>query len=283
VDQAQLQERIADGAARAPVLGLPTYRNSSFIKAPLDAPSRIADAIRREESNHCTETGLDLSRPGTLRFLGDLTLEAPDDFERIRAASSALFGGPRAALFLGGDHSVTFPILAGLHERLGPVDVVHIDAHPDLYDDYEGNPLSHASPFARALERGFIRTLHQFGIRTLNAHQRAQVERFGVRCHEMRDRASWPPLDVAGPVYVTVDLDGLDPSCAPGVSHWEPGGLTVREALDVIHSIQAPVVGGDVVEYNTARDPQGITAVVAARIAMEILGLALRGSPPVVP
>jgi arginase family enzyme len=179
-------------------------------------------------------------------------------------------------VFLGGDHSVTFPILAGLHARAGPVDVVHVDAHPDLYHDYGANPLSHASPFARALERGYIRTLHQFGIRTLNAHLREQVARFGVRCHEMRDRASWPALEVPGPVYVTIDLDGLDPSCAPGVSHWEPGGLTVREALDLIHSIQAPVVGGDVVEYNTARDPQGLTAVVAARIALEILGLALR-------
>jgi agmatinase len=276
VDQARLEAQLSQGAARAVVLGLPTYQNSSFIKAPLDAPARIAAAIRREESNGWTETGLDLARPGTLQLLGDLALETPEDFERIRAASAAVFGGSRRAVFLGGDHSVTFPILAGLHERMGPVDVVHIDAHPDLYDDYEGNPLSHASPLARALERGLIRGLHQFGIRTLNAHQREQVARFGVHCHEMRDRARWPALEVAGPVYVTIDLDGLDPSCAPGVSHWEPGGLTVREALDVIHSIQAPVVGGDVVEYNSARDPQGITAVVAARMATEILGLALR-------
>jgi agmatinase len=276
VDQATLEAQLTQSAARAAVLGLPTYQNSSFLKAPLDAPARIVAAMRREESNGWTETGIDLSRPGTLAYLGDLALETPDDFERIRAASAALFGGERRAVFLGGDHSVTFPILAGLHERMGPVDVVHIDAHPDLYDDYEGNPLSHASPFARALERGFIRTLHQYGIRTINAHQRAQVERFGVRCHEMRDRATWPPLETKGPVYVTVDLDGLDPSCAPGVAHWEPGGLTVREALDVIHSINAPVVGGDVVEYNGARDPQGLTAVVAARMAMEILGLALR-------
>jgi arginase len=275
VDQAKLEARLTHSAARAVVLGLPTYRNSSFIKAPLDAPARIAAAIRREESNGWTETGLDLSRPGTLELLGDLALETPDDFERIRAAAGAVFTGSRRAVFLGGDHSVTFPILAGLHDRLGPVDVVHVDAHPDLYHDYEGNPLSHASPFARALERGLVRSLHQYGIRTMNAHQREQVERFGVRCHEMRDRARWPRPEVAGPVYVTIDLDGLDPSCAPGVSHWEPGGLTVREALDVIHSIQAPVVGGDVVEYNSARDPQGITAVVAARIAMEILGLAL--------
>ena len=276
MDQVKIEARLSHSAARAVVLGLPTYQNSSFIKAPLDAPALIAAAIRREESNGWTETGLDLSRPGTLDFLGDLALETPDDYELIRSASSAVFARPRRGVFLGGDHSVTFPILAGVHERHGPVDVVHIDAHPDLYDDYEGNPLSHASPFARALERGFIRTLHQFGIRTINAHQRAQVERFGVRCHEMRDRARWPALELQGPVYVTVDLDGLDPSCAPGVSHWEPGGLTVREALDVLHSIAAPVVGGDVVEYNSARDPQGITAVVAARMAMEIAGLALR-------
>jgi len=276
LDQARLEAQLTHSRARAVVLGLPTFQNSSFIRAPLDGPARIAAAIKREESNGWAETGIDLSRPGTMDFLGDLALETTDDFEHIRAAAAAMFGGSRRALFLGGDHSVTYPILAGLHDRLGPVDVVHIDAHPDLYDDYEGNPLSHASPFARALERGFIRRLHQFGIRTMNAHQRDQVARFGVRCHEMRDRARWPAPDVQGPVYVTVDLDGLDPSCAPGVSHWEPGGLTVRETLDVLHAIQAPVVGGDVVEYNCARDPQGITAVVAARLAMEIVGLALR-------
>jgi agmatinase len=276
LDQATLEAQLTRSRARAVVLGLPTFQNSSFIKAPLHGPERIAAAVRREESNGWTETGVDLARPGTVDFLGELALETPDDFERIRAAAGAVFTGSRRGVFLGGDHSVTFPILAGLHDRLGPVDVVHIDAHPDLYDDYEGNPLSHASPFARALERGLIRSLHQFGIRTLNAHQREQVARFGVRCHEMRDRAHWPTPELAGPVYVTIDLDGLDPSCAPGVSHWEPGGLTVREALDVIHSIRAPVVGGDVVEYNSARDPQGITAVVAARLAMEILGLALR-------
>ncbi len=276
MDQAKLESQLTHGRARAAVLGLPTFQNSSFLRAPLDGPALVAAAMRREESNGWTETGVDLSRPGTLDFLGDLALETPDDFERIRAAAAAVLAGTRRAVFLGGDHSVTYPILAGLHGRLGPVDVVHVDAHPDLYDDYEGNPLSHASPFARALERGFIRRLHQFGIRTMNAHQREQVERFGVRSHEMRDRARWPVPDVAGPVYVTIDLDGLDPSCAPGVSHWEPGGLSVREVLDIVHSIPAPVVGGDVVEYNSARDPQGITAVVAARIAMEILGLALR-------
>jgi agmatinase len=276
LDHARLEAQLTHGRARAVVLGLPTFQNSSFIRAPLDGPARIAAAIKREESNGWTETGIDLSRPGTMDLLGDLALETTDDFEHIRAAAAAMFGGSRRALFLGGDHSVTYPILAGLHDRLGPVDVVHIDAHPDLYHDYEGNPLSHASPFARALERGFIRRLHQFGIRTMNAHQRDQAARFGVRCHEMRDRARWPAPDVQGPVYVTVDLDGLDPSCAPGVSHWEPGGLTVRETLDVLHAIQAPVVGGDVVEYNCARDPQGMTAVVAARLAMEIVGLALR-------
>jgi agmatinase len=272
----RVEDALAHDAARGVVLGLPTYQNSSYLRAPLDSPARIAAAMRREEANGWTETGIDLSRPGSVGYLGDLALETPGDFERIRAASAAIVGASRKPVFLGGDHSVTFPILAGVHQRLGPVDVVHVDAHPDLYDDYEGNPLSHASPFARALEKGFIRSLHQFGVRTLNAHQSEQIARFGVHCHTMRDRARWPPLDLRGPVYVTIDLDGLDPSCAPGVAHWEPGGLTVRETLDLLYSIPGPVVGGDVVEYNAARDPQGITAVVAAKLALEVLGLALR-------
>lgn len=276
LDQAKLDAHLARSAARVVTLGLPTYRNSSFLKATLDAPARIAAAMKREESNGWTETGVDVSRPGALDCAGDLALETPEDFDRIRAASAAIFRAGRRGLFLGGDHSVTYPILAGLRDVHGPVDVVHVDAHPDLYHDYEGNPLSHASPFARALEAGCIRSLHQFGIRTLNAHQAEQVARFGVQCHEMRNRASWPALDLRGPVYVTIDLDGLDPSCAPGVAHWEPGGLTVREVLDLVLSIEAPVLGGDVVEYHPARDPQGITAVVAAKLALEIAGLALR-------
>jgi arginase family enzyme len=155
--------------------------------------------------------------------------------------------------------------------------ILHIDAHPDLYHGLLGNPRSHASPFARIMEEHLAQRLVQVGIRTLNAHQRAQVERFGVEIVGMRgfSPALVPPLP--GPVYVSVDLDGLDPAFAPGVSHHEPGGLTVREVIDVLARLaDSRVVGADVVELNPDRDLNGVTAVVAAKIAKELAALLAR-------
>ena len=127
-------------------------------------------------------------------------------------------------LSLGGDHSVTYPVVAALAEIHGPLNILHFDAHPDLYDDYEGDPLSHASPFARIMEQGHARRLVQFGIRTLNRHCRAQATRFGVEVIEMRDFAPDRVPIPEAPLYVSIDLDGFDPAFAPGVAHHEPGG-----------------------------------------------------------
>ena len=109
----------------------------------------------------------------------------------------------------------------------------------------------------------------------MNPHQRAQAERFGVEVHELRDwDGAVPPI--TGPVYVTIDLDALDPAFAPGVSHHEPGGLSTRQLLDSLRQIgasDAVVVGADVVELNPTRDVNDVTAMVAAKIVRELLGL----------
>ncbi len=97
--------------------------------------------------------------------------------------------------------------------------ILHFDAHPDLYEAFEGNRSSHASPFARIMERGGVRTLTQVGIRTMNAHQQAQAERFGVIMHAMHDFDSRALALPRGPVYLSFDMDALDPAYAPGVSH----------------------------------------------------------------
>ena len=149
--------------------------------------------------------------------------------------------------------------------------IVHIDAHPDLYDDFEGDRLSHASPFARILEEKLASRLVQIGIRTLNAPQRAQVARFGVELVEMRDFRPDLVVSASGPVYVSIDLDGLDPAYAPGVSHPEPGGLSTREVLGVLQRLEGQLVGADVVELNPLRDPDGATARVAAKLAKELV------------
>ena len=114
--------------------------------------------------------------------------------------------------------------------------------------------------------------LVQVGIRTLNSHQKAQAEKFGVEIHEMRklDISEIPAFE--NPVYISLDMDVFDPAFAPGVSHHEPGGMTSRQGIEIIQNIRQNVIGADIVEYNPARDIQDITGGLAAKILKEILG-----------
>jgi agmatinase len=253
---------------------VPTDRNSSFLRGAAQAPPAIRAALFNGASNLTSETGVALDAPGVMEDAGDLPLREDDgDFAAIEAAFRAL-GRPFVAL--GGDHSITYPVLRGLAASGTRVNVLHFDAHPDLYDSYEGNRLSHACPFARVMEEGLAGRLVQVGIRTANAHQRAQAERFGVETVFMDGftPAAVPIPDP--PLYVTIDLDALDPAFAPGVSHPEPGGLAVRDVLAVLRRVRGPVLGADVVELNPRRDHQGLTAVVAAKLVKELGALMAR-------
>jgi arginase len=192
-----------------------------------------------------------------------------------RGVARVLDSGARV-LVLGGDHSITYPVLRAQASRHSGLTLVHLDAHPDLYDTFEGDRLSHACPFARILEEKLVRRLVQIGIRTRNAHQRQQADRFCVETIEMKD---WrPDLAVAtdGPVYVSIDLDVLDPAFAPGVSHPEPGGLSTRDVVGLLQRLRGPVVGADVVELNPTRDPDGLTARVAAKLVKELVARLLQ-------
>ncbi|KAB7648864.1 agmatinase [Polymorphobacter fuscus] len=259
------------------LIGLPTDVNSSFVRGAAAAPARIRAQLFSPHSNLASEGGGEIGRDIALTDAGDLALtEGRGDAAIITAAVAAALAASAAPLLLGGDHSVTFPIVTAIAAHHGPVTILHFDAHSDLYDDFEGNPASHASPFARIMEAGMARRLVQVGIRTLNDHCRAQAARFGVEIVPMRDFTpdAVPRLD--GPVYVSVDLDGLDPAFAPGVAHHEPGGLSTRQLLDVLARVDAPVVGADIVEYNPGRDINDMTAVVAAKLVKELAALLAR-------
>jgi arginase len=214
-----------------------------------------------------------VSGPHGLSDAGDLPLpsgvEARDLIER--GIAELLAGGGRP-LALGGDHSVTYPILRAVAGHHPSLTVLHIDAHPDLYDEFEGDRFSHACPFARTMEEGLAQRLVQVGIRTMNGHQRSQANRFGAEILDMRSWEAGERPVVNGAVYLSVDLDGLDPAFAPGVSHREPGGLSVREVLTLIQGVGGTLVGADVVEYNPYQDLGGVTATVAAKIVKEIAG-----------
>ena len=194
----------------------------------------------------------------------------------ISNAVADSLGAGAIPLMLGGDHYVSFPIVQAIAARHGPVNILHFDAHPDLYDDFEGNPRSHASPFARILEAGLCRRLVQVGIRTLNRHCREQAARFGVEIVPMTDFSPGKVPVLSGPLYVSLDLDGLDPSEAPGVSHPEPGGLRTREVLAVLHAQTARIVGADVVELNPRFDAHERTAILAAKLVREVAATATR-------
>lgn len=259
------------------LIGLPTDCNSSFTRGPAAAPQAIRSALWSDRGNLAAEDGQEIGHDFLLEDRGDLPLtETAGDDAIIRAAVSESLGAGAIPLLLGGDHAVSFPVVAAIAARHGPVNILHFDAHPDIYDDFEGNPRSHASPFARILEAGLCRRLVQVGIRTLNRHCRQQAERFGV---EIVPIANFSPGKVPvldGPLYVSLDLDGIDPSEAPGVSHPEPGGLRTREVLTVLHAQTAQIVGADVVELNPRFDSNDRTAILAAKLVREIAATAAR-------
>jgi arginase family enzyme len=127
------------------------------------------------------------------------------------------------------------------------------------------------------MEEGRLGRLVQVGIRTLTGHQRAQIARYRVETHEMRDWTGRLDLNFDGPFYLSIDLDAMDPAHCPGVSHHEPGGLTVREVINLIHHVRGDLIGADIVEFNPRRDVNGMTAMVAARLAKELLARLLTG------
>ena len=261
------------------LLGIPLDANSSHLRGCAAGPAAMREALHSGSGNQVTEATVDVV--SQLDDLGDVDLSnevgSTADAGAITLAVAAELARGRRVLSVGGDHSVTYPILRAFRDHVeAPMTVVHVDAHPDLYDDLDGNPLSHASPFARALEDGCMARLVQLGIRTATVHQREQAARWGVEMYGARELDRFDPSTLTGPIYVSVDLDGLDPSVAPGVSHHEPGGLTYRELLDVIDVLPGPIVGADVVELNPSRDLVGMTAMVAAKTVKELAAALLR-------
>jgi len=266
------------------LLGLPLDVNSSYLRGPAGAPAKIREALRCDASNMWTELGVDLDAEGSFADAGDLRLDnsrekIAGDFAEIERTVGELLEKGEPPVSLGGDHSVTYPILKAFARRYPDLTIVHLDAHPDLYDEFEGSRVSHACPFARILEERLAKRLVQVGIRTMNGHQRKQAARFGVEVVEMRALPAYDRLRVQGPVYVSFDMDALDPAFAPGVSHREPGGMTVREAITHLHAIEGNIVGADIVEYNPEQDVAGMTATVAAKILKEVLGRMIARAP----
>ena len=264
---------VLPGDGQPAILGIPFDTYSSYLRGAALAPPLIRESLRSDAANMWTESGLNLGAENIFEDAGDVDFSsASDAFELISSSVRQLLDRGLRPVCLGGDHSITYPIVRAFGERYSDLTIVHFDAHPDLYEEFQGNRYSHACPFARIMEAGLAKRLIQIGIRTMNGHQREQANRFGV---EVIDMSRLPALgklrSLETPVYISFDMDVLDPAFAPGISHREPGGMSVRDAIVHLRAIHARVVGADLVEYNPRQDVSNLTAPVAAKLLKELL------------
>ena len=260
-----------DQRPKLAIIGIRYDENSSFTKGAADAPPQIRAALRSDAWNLTSENGTDLSDDSTFFDAGDIEpVTGSDMLSLIENSIYTLIGDGLAPISLGGDHSITHPIIRAFARKYNDLSILHFDAHPDIYDSYQGNRNSHASPFARIMEQKLVRRLVQVGVRTFTAHQREQIKKFGVETIEMRNITPDLQLEFDSPVYISFDVDALDPAFAPGVSHREPGGLSTRQAIDLIQRLKGRVVGADIVEFNPRMDPLHITGTVCAKLFKEI-------------
>ena len=256
------------------LLGIPYDENSSFIKGPALAPPIIRQMDTDGAANAFCENGKEIINGKIYTDLGDILF--PDKnpeaaYHTIKKKILQELQGNNKIICFGGDHSVSFPIIEAFAEKYKGLHVLHLDAHADLYANFDNNPYSHASPFARIMEKGIIRSLTQVGIRTLNTHQRQQAALYNVRMVEMKDFNADFISTLRSPLYVSLDIDVLDPAFAPGISHHEPGGLSTRQLINIIQSVTANVVGADIVEYNPTRDINYVTAMLAYKLFKELV------------
>jgi agmatinase len=177
-------------------------------------------------------------------------------------------------ILLGGDHIVTLPAFRAVLARHPDLRLLYVDAHPDLYPDYEGDSHSHACVVSRILELEGMAggQVTQVGIRAMTPQQREAAQSSAIRVVPAWELPEFR-YEEEGPVYLSVDIDVLDPAYAPGCGNPVPGGPSTRELFALLQSLRCEIVAFDVVEVNPLLDPSGVTALTAARIVTEMLGV----------
>jgi len=273
------------------VLGLPWDASSSFRKGAVEGPQYIRHATSGQLYNSFAETGRNIKDTWQIFDLGDALIESLDVEGAKNLILSTLHMYHRHGMrffFLGGDHFstyFTFTALKALQDlRIG---LIYIDAHPDLYEQYDGNPYSHACVVKRIIDETNIEpeTIIQVGIRSPTPEQVDYANSVGIKTITTKDIAQNGPQTAAETVkslipkyldgvYLSIDLDVLDPAYAPGVGNPEPAGLTTRELIEFLHGLQGIKIHSfDIVELCPKFDPSGISALAAAKLIKEILGI----------
>lgn len=256
------------------LIGIPYDGNSSFLKGPALAPPRIRLIDKDGSANVFCEIGKAIIDGDSYTDLGDFSFADNNPlavYTIIKQKIEQELTAGDKIICLGGDHSISFPIIEAHAGKYTNLNVLHLDAHADLYHNFENNPFSHASPFARLMEKGLLQSLTQVGIRTFNTHQKEQANKFGVNVIEMKNFNYDFIQTLQAPLYISLDLDVLDPAFAPGISHHEPGGLSTRELIKILQSISIEIIGADIVEYNPTRDVNNVTAMVAYKLLKELV------------
>ncbi len=253
--------------------GIPYDAKSSFLRGAALAPAYIRATLHNGSSNYFAENGVDILSEKRWEDAGDLPIQ---NYFDIHPQIKKRLHPTQSLITLGGDHSISYPVVKAHAEIFGKFDILHFDAHTDLYEEYEGDRYSHACPFARILEEQLAERLVQVGIRTLTHPQRQQAARYGVEMITMQALHRLQELTFERPLYISIDLDGFDPAFAPGVSHHEPGGLSPREVTNFLYQLKVPIIGADIVEYNPTRDLSNITAALAAKLIKELSGIILQ-------
>lgn len=272
-------ESSAYAASRAVILPVPLERTTTYMTGTRNGPAAILAASRNMEL-YDEEFGCEpYERFGiaTLPAVDTQENTLEDVMEQLRAAERALLADGKLPVALGGEHSLTSPLVAATLEKYPDLSVLQIDAHADLRDAYQGNRLSHASVMRRVVE---MCPAAQVGIRSLSAEEAAAMPSLATRVYWAKDIAhqpveSWGPsvvADLSKHVYLTVDLDGFDPAFVPATGTPEPGGLDWRQVTGLVRAVAASraIVAVDVVEL-LPQSGDHASDFLAAKLVYKIL------------
>jgi agmatinase len=264
-------------ASRAVIYGMPMDYTVSFRPGSRFGPARIREvSIGLEEYSPYLDKSLE---DITYFDAGDLLLpfgNAGRSLDIIAEYVRGLLADNKFPLGLGGEHLVSWPVIREMYAKYPDLALIHIDAHADLREQYEGEPLSHSTPIRKAAALMGGRNIYQFGIRSGSREEfRFGREHINFYPFEVLEPLKKVLPELSGrPVYLTIDIDVLDPSCAPGTGTAEAGGITSKELLAAIHAMAASeinFVGADIVEVAPGYDPTEQTQIVASKLLREIL------------
>ncbi len=287
----------------ATMMRLPTQEDSKgldacFVGVPLDigtsnrpgarlAPRQIRDESRMlRPYNVATRAApFDSLQVADIGDVAINTFNLQKSMDIIEQAYDSILENDCAPLTLGGDHTIVLPILRALKKKHGPIGIIHVDAHADVNDHMFGEKIAHGTPFRRALEEGLIdpQRVVQIGLRGTgySAEDFDWPREQGFRvvpAEECWHKSLVPLMEEVrakvdgGPVYISFDIDGLDPAYAPGTGTAEIAGLTVPQALEIIRGCRGlNVIGGDLVEVSPPYDTTGNTALLGANLLFEML------------